>query len=75
MTQTGDMTNKPGWIRMSIHPTTTNDEIEYICNAIKNLAENHKTWANDYSYNPKTNEFKHKNVNSNAVSVEKWFDI
>jgi hypothetical protein len=29
----GDLT-KPGWIRMSIHPTTTNAEIEFVCNGI-----------------------------------------
>lgn len=41
----GDLIRKPGWIRMSIHPTTTSAEIEYVCNAIKSLAENHKEWV------------------------------
>jgi selenocysteine lyase/cysteine desulfurase len=40
---------KPGWIRMSVHPTTTNAEIEFVCTSIKALAENHKTWALDYT--------------------------
>jgi hypothetical protein len=30
---------------MSVHPTTTNAEIEFVCTSIKALAENHKTWA------------------------------
>jgi selenocysteine lyase/cysteine desulfurase len=39
----GDLIRKPGWIRMSVHPTTTNAEIEFVCTSIKALAENHKT--------------------------------
>src|SRR3970040_232198 len=53
----GDLIRKPGWIRMSIYPTTTNAEIEFVCNGIKALAENHKKWALDYDYNSATNEF------------------
>src|SRR6478752_2186609 len=33
----GDLTNKPGWIRMSIHPTTTSEEIQMVCDAIIEL--------------------------------------
>lgn len=56
----GDLIKKPGWIRMSIHPTTTTTEIEYVCNSIKSMAENHKNWSLDYDYNKNTNEFLHK---------------
>jgi selenocysteine lyase/cysteine desulfurase len=72
----GDLIRKPGWIRMSIHPTTTSNEIEYVCNSIKSLAKNHKIWALDYNYNKETNEFIHKN----AIAVEDslvhdWFTL
>ncbi|WP_269222767.1 aminotransferase class V-fold PLP-dependent enzyme [Flavobacterium sp. IMCC34518] len=72
----GDLIRKPGWIRMSIHPTTTTNEIEYVCNSIKSLVENHKNWALDYNYNKETNEFIHKN----AIAVEDslvhdWFTL
>jgi selenocysteine lyase/cysteine desulfurase len=30
----GDLIRKPGWIRMSVHPTTTNAEIEFVCTSI-----------------------------------------
>ena len=70
----GDLIRKPGWIRMSIHPTTTSAEIEYVCNAIKSLAENHKEWALEYRYDSETNEFIHQQATSfeNAL-VEQWF--
>ncbi len=45
----GNCSNKPGWIRMSIHPTHTNQEIEYILNAIKQLAADHLKWRKDYT--------------------------
>ncbi len=44
----GDCSTKPGWIRLSIHPTNTNQEIEFICKAIKELAENFETWTEEY---------------------------
>jgi selenocysteine lyase/cysteine desulfurase len=36
----GDLIKKPGWIRMSIHPTTTSEEIKFVCESIKALAAN-----------------------------------
>lgn len=70
----GDLIRKPGWIRMSIHPTTTSAEIEYVCNAIKSLAENHKEWALEYRYDSETNEFIHQKATlfENTL-VEQWF--
>jgi selenocysteine lyase/cysteine desulfurase len=72
----GDLIQKPGWIRMSVHPTTTTAEIEFVCESIRLLAENHQEWAKEYQYNPKTNEFNHKA----AASLEKervatWFKV
>ena len=72
----GDLIRKPGWIRMSIHPTTTSDEIEYVCDAIKSLAKNHTTWSLDYDYNPETNEFLNKKVQPlEDELVKKWFTV
>jgi hypothetical protein len=59
---------------MSIHPTTTSDEIQLVCESIKALAANHKEWSIDYTYNPKTNEFTHKNaLHSEKKMVDSWF--
>lgn len=70
----GDLLRKPGWIRMSIHPTTTNEEIEFVCESIKALAENHKEWSKDYDYDKISNEFIHKNAKPfEKEMVEEWF--
>jgi len=73
----GDLIQKPGWIRMSIHPTTTNAEIQYVCDSIKALAENHTDWAADYTYNNRTNEFTHLQDNGADATamVMNWFDL
>ena len=72
----GDLIQKPGWIRMSIHPTTTSEEIQMVCDSIKALAQNHQEWANDYEYNPKSNEFEFKGAKSvDENRVEELFKI
>lgn len=72
----GDLIQKPGWIRMSIHPTTTNAEIQYVCDSIKALAENHTEWAKDYNYNNTSNEFAHKNAASFEDNrIKEWFTL
>jgi hypothetical protein len=59
---------------MSIHPTTTNKEIEFVCESIKALAENHEAWSKDYNYDKNSNEFIHKNAKPfEKELVEKWF--
>lgn len=73
----GDLLRKPGWIRMSIHPTTTNDEIEFVCSSIISLVENHEEWAKDYNYDKMTNEFIHKQFNPKPRTdrIKNWFNL
>ena len=56
----GKLSYKPGWIRMSIHPTMLNEEIEFILDAIDQLAQNFEEWGEDYVYNESNNEFYNK---------------
>jgi len=70
----GELEEKPGWIRMSIHPVMTNAEAEYICSAIEQLAHFHKEWKLDYIYNKHTNEFKYNDPEFKELEmVEDWF--
>lgn len=70
----GDLFRKPGWIRMSIHPTTTSQEMKFVCDSIKAVAANHKIWEKDYVYDGKSNEFSHKNAkNSEQEMIKNWF--
>ncbi len=70
----GDLSNKPGWIRMSIHPTMTDEEVVYICDAIESLVKNHKKWGQDYDYDVHTNEFTHSSFSDDTCHrVDNWF--
>jgi hypothetical protein len=72
----GDLTGKPGWIRMSIHPTMTNQEVALLCDALIELSENHPIWSKEYRYDAKTNEFTHVYFEDKTADlVESWFDL
>ena len=70
----GDLSQKPGWIRLSLHPTMTDQELDFILNALKEISINHKEWAEDYVYNKHTNEFRHiADSDHIAERVNEWF--
>ncbi len=71
----GCLMERPGWVRMSIHPTMTNAEIETICDAIKQVAQNHKEWGQDYTQNLAKSEFEHIDGNLYEQQlVNNWFN-
>ncbi len=67
----GDCSSKPGWIRMSIHPTTTNKEIDYIISSIKTLASDYKNWLEDYNIDYSIGLIQNKNNKlDNSLKME-----
>jgi selenocysteine lyase/cysteine desulfurase len=71
----GKLLERPGWVRMSIHPTMTTKEVEFICDSIKAVAENHKEWGKDYTYVSSSNDYIHKSKpKTGQILVEKWFN-
>ena len=72
----GDLSQKPGWIRLSLHPTMTNDELNFILDGIKQVQKNHLSWSKNYIYNSKTNEFRHKMETQDKTEIVKqWFEL
>jgi len=53
----GDLTEKPGWIRISIHPTMTDAEIDFICEAMELVIKNSGKWQNDYDFDAHRGEW------------------
>lgn len=71
----GDLSCKPGWIRMSVHPVMTDDEIKTILDAIEQLALNYSAWKAEYIYEPDTNEYHHHSFKDTAGElVNSWFN-
>ena len=72
----GDYSEKPGWIRLSIHPIMTNEEMHFIIDGIRQLSENYQTWQKDYRYDPHTNEYAHVSTPVNeSEMVARWFEL
>ena len=70
----GCNTEKPGWVRLSLHPTITNQELEFICDALKELSEKIEVWSKDYVYDISKNDFSYKdNQSFEKELVTYWF--
>jgi selenocysteine lyase/cysteine desulfurase len=71
-----NQTNKPGWVRLSLHPIMTNEELLFICDAIQQVAQNYQEWQKDYQYNSSSNEFENVVFEENIEKeVQKWFEL
>ncbi|WML40105.1 aminotransferase class V-fold PLP-dependent enzyme [Neobacillus sp. OS1-2] len=53
----GDLSNKPGWVRFSVHPIMTNEEILLFVKAIKEITLNIEEWKKDYLYDSASNDY------------------
>lgn len=72
----GDLSEKPGWVRLSLHPTTTNQEVRLIVNALTLIEKHVHEWQNDYRYDPHSNEYHHRSENGAWEKMTKeWFNI
>jgi hypothetical protein len=59
----GDYSEKPGWIRVSLHPTMTDQEARYIGESIQELAQKHLEWRDEYDFDPACLELVPKKSN------------
>jgi selenocysteine lyase/cysteine desulfurase len=72
----GDSSDKPGWMRLSVHPVLTNKEIEFTLDAIEQLVENFQHWGKDYNYDLKSNTFSHHaDQDIDSEKINSWFDL
>ena len=55
----GNSANKPGWIRLSIHPLMTDRELHYILESIKSVITNYRSMQKDYFLVSGTTDWKH----------------
>jgi len=73
---TGDLSDKPGWVRISLHPTMTDEEFYLFIDALNQIVQNIDTWKKDYIYNKHTNEFRHKDEpEDKTVVIRDWFNL
>jgi len=74
--RSGDLSCKPGWVRLSIHPTMTDAEIMFMMDAIEMTVSNIEKWKRDYAYDPESNEyFFVGRRGGEKQQVKGWFDV
>jgi len=72
--RSGDLSSKPGWIRVSLHPTMTDHEVEFIMDAIESTASNFREWMTNYHYDSSSNEYVLKDGTAKEKYwAEDWF--
>ena len=71
----GDLSDKPGWVRWSLHPTMTNAEVELMITALKDMVKNIDTYKNDYYPVERSNTFRHNNQDQFDIELKDWFTL
>lgn len=72
----GDLSEKPGWVRLSLHPIMTESEVDFIVDAIGQIVKQPERWASFYQYAAKANEFYpiESKIDTKA-NIEKAFEL
>jgi selenocysteine lyase/cysteine desulfurase len=72
----GNLSEKPGFVRVSLHPTMTDEELDFIIDAVNQITANYTPWSNDYTYDQRTNEFQHiHEMTTFDERIQKWFSL
>ncbi|MBV1908892.1 MAG: aminotransferase class V-fold PLP-dependent enzyme [Kangiellaceae bacterium] len=53
----GDLTHKPGWVRISLHPITKDEEAKFICHSIALIVKNIAEWEKDYHFDASIGDY------------------
>lgn len=70
-----DFSQKPGWVRFSLHPTITDSELEFIMNSIEEIVNKIELYRKDYIYNSHNNEYFHfTEENKDLNTIKSWFN-
>jgi selenocysteine lyase/cysteine desulfurase len=70
----GDLSDKPGWTRLSFHPSTTQADVDHTLDAVEAIVRHAADWSRDYVYSPSSNEFTHRRAGSaTREQVAAWF--
>ncbi len=71
----GDLSEKPGWVRWSLHPTMTDEEVDIMIKALNDIVLNINEYEKDYKYVNSTNTFWHKDEKDDKELLNKWFTL
>lgn len=69
----GDLSAKPGWVRVSLHPTLTDREVDRIAAAIREIRKHYREWQQDYRFNKHTGDFERSDRRNPGIDVSADF--
>lgn len=65
--------DRPGWTRVSFHPTTPDWEVLQVCHAIRSIVKMGHAWAKEYRKTPTGFVLKDRDLET-KVNVAEWFE-
>lgn len=68
----GDLSEKPGWVRVSLHPTATDEEADAVIDAVREVARHGADWAEAYEFNTAAGGFVPKTPHENPVQIDRF---
>lgn len=68
-----DLSQKPGWTRISVHPTMTDEEVEYIGYAVEEVIKNAGKWISGYKFNTYSGDYEAINSVDYKIDLKKIF--
>ncbi|SEU12308.1 aminotransferase class V-fold PLP-dependent enzyme [Paenibacillus sp. NFR01] len=71
----GDQSLKPGWVRISLHPTMEDDDVRAIVAAVADIAEHGKAWMQDYRYSKQRNAWVHRSGQPEDERIADLFQL
>ena len=69
----GDLSEKPGWVRVSVHPTMTDAEARYVGASLVEVIRNYREWGKDYDFHKESGEFTPKDGRQAAPEILERF--
>jgi selenocysteine lyase/cysteine desulfurase len=68
-----DLSQKPGWVRISVHPTMTDKEVDYIVYALEQVIQHAEKWQQEYSFNKCNGDYEPINHQGFAIDISNIF--
>ena len=71
----GNLSHKPGWVRISLHPTMTDAELDYLLGALRELRSNYEEWGAGYRFDRTSGEYYALEDPDGAVKTESALNL
>ena len=71
----GDLSEKPGWVRWSLHPTMSDAEVDLMIEALNDITANIEVYSQDYLYDNRKNVYWHKDTSNDNRVCKEWFSL